>query len=55
MTKLQNIEIMIQRRTWKDDSWGVEEPLNEVDKEGNGLPVTFHMKYVMEGKTRRID
>lgn len=55
LTKDSEIEIMIQRRTFKDDSRGVDEALNEVDDKGNGLAVTLHMKLVIESKIRRFE
>ena len=46
---------MIQRWTLKDDQRGVEEVLNEIDDKDVGLGVTFHMKYILEGKTWRVE
>lgn len=34
------IEVMHNRRMYKDDSRGVDEPLNETDAYGNGITVT---------------
>ena len=34
------VEIMVHRRTFKDDHRGVDEPLNERDEDGNGIVVS---------------
>ena len=40
ISKKASIELMQQRRLSDDDNKGVDEPLNETDKSGNGVIVT---------------
>lgn len=44
VSKKAQIELMQQRRLSDDDNKGVDEPLNETDKAGNGIIVTANYK-----------
>jgi len=53
------IELMQNRRLFFDDNRGVEEPLNEVDKNGEGIAVNALYRVQMvhenqESKQRRV-